>query len=59
MGFERVRREYGAPLLLLLCVALRCFFFLLSVVFFVFVRLVRVLWRMGARGAARRVNRGR
>ena len=40
-------------------VALRCFFFYCLLSFFVFVRLVRVLWRMGARGAARRVNRGR
>ena len=38
------------------CVA---FFFYCLLSFFVFVRLVRVLWRMGARGAARRVNRGR
>ena len=57
MGFERVRREYGARLLLFFCVAFCLFsivYRLSSIVFFVFMRLVRVLWRIGARGAAAR-----
>ena len=57
MGFERVRREYGARLLFFFCVAFCLFsivYRLSSIVFFVFMRLVRVLWRIGARGAAAR-----